>query len=193
MREVSTLSRFAHSLCRIFSSIFRKYDILIGGIHADYLNSSKFMASSPYLQDDLTWCVSRASEIPRWKNLYYIVKDAKTFIWGITMFIMVIITAYLWTTFEEKPLDIFYCTISSVQILVGFTSTFRPKGWLLRFHYGQFLVIPFWTSQIFSAFLTTFTLRTLYEYQIDTIEDIARDGFRLAGDPHAFIENKVSL
>lgn len=100
------------------------------------------------------------------------------------MYIMTIFGAFLLTTFEEKPLDLFYCAILSVQTVVGFTSPFKPKGSLMRFHYGQFLIIPFWLTQIFSAFLITFAPRVLYENQINSVENIAQNGFRLAGDSY---------
>lgn len=165
---------------------FRKYDIVIGGLHAESFNSTKFIASAPYLQDDITWCVSRAKEIPRWKNLYYITEDVETYTWGAIMYILTIICAFFLTTFEEKPLDFFHCVILSVQTVTALTSTFQPKGILMRFHYCQFLIIPFWLTQIFSAFLITFAPRILYEIQIDSFEDITRSHFRLAGDAHVF-------
>lgn len=168
------------------SSYFRKYDIIIGGIHADYSNSSTFTSSAPYLQDDLTWCVSWAKEIPRWKNIYYIPQDIQTYAWGAIMYIMTIFCAFFLTTFEEKPLDFFCCVILSVQTLVGFASPFRPKGLLMRFHYGQFLIIPFWLTQIFSAFLITFVPRILYDEQISSFEDITRNHFHFAGEAHVF-------
>lgn len=175
----------------------RKYDIIIGGVHAELFNSSKFIASAPYFQDDITWCVSRAKEIPRWKNIYYITQDVETYTWGAIMYIMTIICAYFLTTFEETPLDFFQCMILSVQTVTALTSTFRPKGLLMRFHYGQFLIIPFWLTQIFSAFLITFTPRILYEVQINSFEDITRNHFRLAGNGRVFdhlsIKNMVRL
>lgn len=171
--------------------------MIIGGIRPEYfLNSTKFVASAPYMQDDLTWCVSHARAIPRWKNIYYIPKDIATYTWGATMYIMTIFVAFLLTTFEEKPLDLWYCAILSVQTVIGFTSTFKPKGTLMRLHYGQFLIIPFWLTQIFSAYLITFASQILYENQIDTIESIVNNEFRLAGDSHVFnhlsIRSKVS-
>lgn len=172
--------------------------MIIGGVRPGYfLKLTNFVLSVPYMQDDLTWCVSHAKAIPRWKNIYYIPQDATIYTWGALMYIMTIIGAFLLTTFEEKPLDFWYCAILSTQTVVGFSSTFKPKGSLMRFHYGQFLIIPFWLTQIFSAFLIIFLPRILYENQINTVETIARNGFRLAGDSnvlnHLNIKSNVSI
>lgn len=174
----------------------RKYDLIIGGVRPEYFTySTKFVASAPYLQDDLTWCVSQSKAISRWKNIFYIPKDFLTYFWGVTMYIATIFGTFLLTTFEEKPLDIFYCAILSVQTLTGFTSQFSPKLTVTRFHFGQFLIIPFWLNQIFNGFLITYLHLILYEDQIKTLDEISRNNFHLAGDhlvfEHLEVKNMV--
>lgn len=140
----------------------------------------------------MTWCVSRAKTLPRWKNFYCIVQDTETYIIGITLLVLTLFGVYFLITFEKKPRDIFYCMILTVQTLVAFTSTFNPKGSLLRFHYAQFLIIPFWLTQIVNATLVSFISRVIYEDQINSFDDITSNGHHLAGEPHAlgYLSNK---
>lgn len=161
----------------------RKYDLIIGGIRFENFNSTKFVASAAYAQDDMTWCVGRAKAIHRWKNVYYIPKDIETYTIGALMYIATIFGAYFLTTFEKKPLDLFHCAILSVQTLTGQSSTFNPKRFVMRFFYVMFLLIAFWLTQFFCAFLVTFMSSVLYETQIASIDKIIGHGFQLAGDP----------
>lgn len=78
-----------------------------------------------------------------------------------------------------------------VQILTVFPTTFNPKGQLLRFYYAQFLIIPFWLTQIFSAFLVTFISRVLYENQIATRDEIFINNFRMMGDPYVEMRSRL--
>lgn len=132
----------------------------------------------------MTWCVSRAKILARWKNFYYIVQDTETYVIGITLLILTLIGVYFLLTFESKPRDIFYCITLTIQTLTAFTSTFNPKGSLLRFHYAQFLIIPFWMTQILNATFVSFISRIIYENQINSVHDIALYGHHLAGEPH---------
>lgn len=159
----------------------------IGGIRPDFFpNFTDFIASTPYMQDDLTWCVSHAKAIPRWRNIYYIPQDVPTYAWGVILYIITISGPFVFSTFEKKPLDIFYCGILSLQTVVGLTSTFNPKRSILRIHFALFLFISFWLTQIVSGFLIIYTRRILYEKQISTLDEIAGNDFRLAGDSYIF-------
>lgn len=70
------------------------------------------------MQDDITWCVSRAKAIPRCQNAFRIA-DMTTYIVGIIAFTLVIICTYLLTTFEKKPIDLVESVIVSMQVLLG--------------------------------------------------------------------------
>lgn len=169
--------------------------MIIGGIRSDSFNSTEFVASALYMQDDITWCVSRSKEISRWKNFYYVPQDFETYALGFFTFFTVIINAYLFTTFEEKPLDLVLCSIYTVANLIGNAVQYNPKLWLSRFHYGHFLIYPFWLTQIFNGYLITYMSIILYEKQISTLEGIAQNRFHLCGDSgvlnHLIVQNMV--
>lgn len=165
--------------------------MIVGGFCSDHFNSTKFIASAPYLLDDLTWCVSRAKPKPRWKNLFYIIKDAQTFTFGVVLFIWTTFAGYLLTTFEEKPLDLIYSFLLTSQTMASLPMNYRPMGSLIRIHYAQFLIFPYWLTQIYCAFSFIFVTRVIYDNQINTIDEIASNTFDLAGDPYAlgFLNN----
>lgn len=169
--------------------------MIVGNIQVDRYNSTVFEPSIPYLQDDLTWCVSRAKPIPSWQNAYHIA-DAQTIILGATMYTMVIFIGYLIYAFEQHPRDLIYCAILSVQTLTTFPTMFNAKKFTLRFFYGLCLVIAFWLTQILNAYLIAFASDILYEHQIATVREIVDNQFRLAGDPivlgHLKVKNVVS-
>lgn len=130
-------------------------------------------------------------------NVFYIPKDAQTYLSGILLLILTLFAAYFLTTFEEKPLDFLYCIILTVQTIIAFPSIFNPKGILLRLHYALFLIIPFWLTQIYSAYLFTFISQVLSEHQIATCSEIADQRFRLTGDlniiDHIRVKDAVTI
>lgn len=176
------MHNWIHFILNFHFLLTSNFDLIIGGTNSHDIKSANFEASPPYIQDDFTWCVSGAKQIPRWKNIFYIPKDAQTYICGMVLLIMTLFGLYLFSSFEEKPLDFIYCMILTVQTMIGFTSIFEPKRILLRIHYALFLVVPFWLTQIFSAHLITFISRVLFEHQIATWTEIVDHNFRLAGD-----------
>lgn len=155
--------------------------MIIGGIHLNKLRSKKLSTTAPYIQDYMTWCVSRAKAIPRWKNVFFIL-DATIYIVGVISFILVIFCTYLLFAFEETPFDLVKCVIISLQVLIGTTAVLNPNRLMFRVLFGMFLFIGFWCVQIITAFLIAFISRVLYEIQIDSVEEIANQRYRLAGE-----------
>lgn len=160
---------------------YREYDLIIGGIHSNMLNSTKFVTSSPYMQDDLTWCVKRAKAIPRWKNIYYIPQDVETYVIGFIVYTLSIVSIYLLTAFEDKPLDFTLCNVYSIGCLAGFGYAYTPKKAATRFIVSIFFMSTFWMTQIYLSYLITYLRITLYENQIGTLGEITRKNFHLAG------------
>lgn len=163
-----------------------KYDLIIGGIHSGIFNSTKFIRSATYIQDDITWCVRRAEALARWKNIFYIIEDATTYTLCIVLFVLGILTVFFLTTFEEKPLDIFRCGLISFQCIIGLTTLFNPKLFIHRLLFAQYMFIGYLVIQIFNAFLVTFISRVIYGIQIKTIAAASDDGYRFAGESYIF-------
>lgn len=146
--------------------------------------------SVSYLQDDITWCVSPAKPIRRWKNILYITRDKATIFIGSVLFIIYLISIYLWIMFEEKPLDFFLVVIYTTEGLVGFSTSFQPKKSIIRIYFIVALVIAFWMNQIFCAYFFIFIPQQLYEPQIESVEHIMTNNFRLSSDTQIFQQLK---
>lgn len=139
---------------------YRKYDVIVGGIRSEYSsNFTDFIASAPYMQDDLTWCVSKAKALPQWQNIYYIVRDVPTIIFGSVS--ATIFVRYVLSAFEKNPRDINYCATVEIQILAGVSSAYKPKESMAHFHFGIALIVAFSADQIFSGFLIIYFQRIL--------------------------------
>lgn len=160
--------------------------MIIGGIRSDSFNSTKFVASPPYMQDDLTWCVRRANEIPRWMNVYYIPKDFATYAAGFSLHIMTILLAYLLSTYEENSADLIFYAVSSVAILTQFNQSYTPRKPMNRIIFMLCVISTFWLTQIFNAYYFRYIRTTLYEIQICTLDDIRDNQFSFAGDSDVY-------
>lgn len=100
-------------------------------------------------------------------------RDWQTYVGGFILYFATIASTYLLNAFEEKPLDLIHITMIAVRTVAGFAANFDPKRTLLRIFYGQFLITPFWLTQIFLAYWVIFSPQILYEKQIDTLNEIA--------------------
>lgn len=172
------------------------YDLIVGGILSHPLDSEKFFASAPYLQDDMTWCVERSQNLVG-KNIFFNVTSTETYIFGGVLFIFSILGVNFLPTFGKKPPDLIHTAILAVQTLIAFPSPHNPKKASIRLFFAIFLIPPFWLNQIYSAYFFTYISRVIYNKQINTFDEVATNNFRLAGDGSVLdylnIVNKVRI
>lgn len=164
--------------------------MIIGGLCPGDVNFERFEASAPYKQDDITWCVSHAKPIPRWLNLLYIA-DFATVALAAVVVLIVIALVYLLYGFEDQPCDLIFCTILSLQTITQFPTMFRADIYLNKFLFVMMLLIGFWLSTIFGAYVIVFMGQDLYEVQIATIQDIVEENYHLAGNPNVIDHFRV--
>lgn len=170
--------------------INRKYDLIVGGISPGDVNFEKFEASAPYQQDDITWCVSYARLIPRWMNLLYIADFLTIFI-AIGGVAIIIALVYLLYAFEDRPADLIFCIILCYQTITQFPTMSYLKRTSNKFLFSMMLLLGFWLSTIFGAYVIVFMGQDLYATQIATIHDIIEENYRLAGNPNVLDHFKV--
>lgn len=145
-------------------------------------NESKFINLLPYVEDDITWCVSRAKPRPFWISFFYFAKGAAFWIIGIIMFILAMICVFFLTTFESKPLDMWTVGILALGSLICFVTWAKPKKSLLRLLYGIVLIASYLCVTTFNAFfLNVLSYRTNMP-QIRTSAEIYNHGFHLMAD-----------
>lgn len=117
-------------------------------------------------------------------NVFFIPNDLFVYIIGAIAFILVVFGAYLLTTFEDRPYDLIRSTFMTIQVVLGLSTVFEPKIWMIRLLFTKFMFIGFWIVQIFNAYWITFVSRVLHEKQIDTIDELIRENFHLAGNEY---------
>lgn len=55
-----------------FVSRYRKSDLMVGGLYENAISRKVVQSSTPYFQDDITWCVAKAGMAPTWLNVFII-------------------------------------------------------------------------------------------------------------------------
>jgi hypothetical protein len=57
--------------------IYRKADVMVGGLYENQISRKLLSSSIPYYQDDITWCVAKAGLAPKWMNVFVIFNSKK--------------------------------------------------------------------------------------------------------------------
>lgn len=148
---------------------------------SDLINSSKFMASAVYSMDELIWCVSQETAKPQWMNLFYWIRDIETWIFGVILFLTAVIGVFVLTAFEKKPLNFWASVLLSVQTGIGYATTFKPKGLLLKSMHVLFLFIALLITTTFNAFTINLLKYKFYFHRVNSMEEITRENFNLTG------------
>lgn len=176
-----------------FSKFNRESDMIVGGICPSDVNFGKmFEVSTTYKQDDMTWCVSHAKPIPRWMNIFYMA-DLRTFIISEIIILAVIGVYYLLYAFENPPRDLFYCAILVLQTVTTFPTMFRSDRITTKLLFALTLLITFWLTEIFGAYIIVFLGEVRYETQIATVNELFEGNFRLAGNPHVIDHFRMKI
>lgn len=147
-------------------------------------SGNQFLLSRPYFfEDDMTWCVRRAVQIPAWKSFFRI-PTRDSVVAGSLLLFSSVITFYLLTTFEDHPRDIWISQLIVLEIVLLISFHFEPKHSMLRCisAIAQFSMMV--TTNTFLAFFYKFLLEPRYEKPIDTFDRIATNNYRLAGDEY---------
>lgn len=173
-----------------FNLLNRKYGLIVGGICPGDVNFGQFEISTPYKQDDMTWCVSHAKSIPQWQNLLHIT-DVPTIAILVVLVLCIISNVYLLQAFEDSPRDLIFCSFLCLQLITTFPTMFRSDRFSFKFYFIYMLLIGFWGTQIFGAYVVVFLGAELHEPQIATIQDIVEGNFHLAGNPNVIDHFKV--
>lgn len=149
------------------------------------LSKNMFLLSRSYFyEDDTTWCVHRAKQMPSWMNIFYIA-SLDIIILGIILLLSTIFFTYILSSFEDHPRDIWTSILINIQVVVLFPSRFKPKRWMLRFFFASGILLMLALTTIFLAFYNNFVLQPRYAKQIDTFDQIVKNKYRLAGDEYA--------
>lgn len=164
--------------------------MIVGGICPGDVNFGQFEISTPYKQDDMTWCVSHAKPIPQWMNLLYI-SDLPSIVIFVIAVLILICAVYLLYAYEHPPRDLYFCALLCLQLITTFPTMFRSERVPFKFLFIFMLLIGSWVSLIFGAHVVVFLGRELHEPQIATLQEIVEENFHLAGNPNVIDHFRV--
>lgn len=159
--------------------------LIVGGlIRTDSISESEHVSTIPYYYDDLTWCVNQAKQFPVWQNIFYMIQDTEVYVCGAFGITGMVFLAYLWTAFEDKPIDIFRVVLLGTAVFVVFTPSFNPKKGWVRFFYILSVYICIWFQNILAAYFVVALTRPIHDEQVRSVNELIANGFRLMGDSH---------
>lgn len=153
----------------------------MGGLTENRLTTKYFSSSISYYEDSLTWCVARARPIPRWQNVFCIMKDRELWAYAVVTFYASVYLFYFLGRFEDRIYDSYMVTLSALCLMLN-TSAPYP---MTRNTARAFLVVCSLACTmniiIFNAFLINIQISIIYEMQVDSVEELVAD-FELVGD-----------
>lgn len=169
-----------------FLSFFSEIDIFIGALEENLITRNHLIASRPYYHDCLTWCVQIRQPMPRWQSVFYMCTDIRVYV-SFTFFAFFAIgCAYYLQKTEPHKKDWHYITLFALTVCIGYPHSYRPKGNPLRvlFSIGRFGGILFYIV-VTTVLLLRITVPQ-YMPQINSVAEITKGDFTLAGDRFAF-------
>lgn len=158
------------------------------GAHGKHLkfHQKYFTLSTPYYQDDFTWCIRRAKLLPLDLNVLQL---CSVLVWFIIILHVVVQSIVLNISLQfdrrydkRNQRDLIYTLFFiSMPTIIGVSQRFHPKSCLLRIYYGLNLLC----GVIIIAYIVTygyaFLKKSILAYQVHTIAEIVRNDFRFAG------------
>lgn len=144
-------------------------------------SSSDFMWSQPYLFDDLTWCVRRAKQIPAWKRPLYIATISAVAV-GMMLLTAAIFIVYAFTSFEDRPCDIWTSAFVILQAVLLVPCKFKPKRRTFRYYFGMGTIGMLATTTIFTSYYFDFIMAPRYLKQVRSFDQLINYDCLLAGD-----------
>lgn len=172
-------------------------DIIIGGLYPVYNNSKRFIVSTPYMQDELTWCVRKADKMS-WLSTFMTGTSASvwiTLVFGYgygSGFVLYLMLQFDKGYRQRNNRDWHYTTILiALPTFIGISQRFHPKAWTARIFYGCMLLGMFAFTQIGTTYLFKFFQVRFPKHQIATIDELASNDYTLMGSSR--VRNLIRL
>lgn len=142
------------------------------------------------MQDDLTWCIRKASPKSWIENFMTAISPTT---WLLLVFGCVYLCGfvlYLMLQFDQNyeqrnNRDLHYTILLvAFPMLTGLNQRFQPKSWSLRIFYGCMVLTMFAFAMIAETFTFKFIKLQFPTYQMATVEELASNGMILMGSEH---------
>lgn len=171
--------------CKKNEFFYRKFDIFIGALDETNLTRRLLIASRSYFYDTLTWCVQKSQPQPIWAQIFYISKDAWFWLLIITYTTISICLVYYLQRYEKSPAGLSTLIIGGFSFFLNFCYPYRPKHFANRIYFISFMFSCMLLNLAFVTFLIKTVTDPYCKEQVEKIDDILRNDFKLVGDGFA--------
>lgn len=162
-----------------------------------------YALSIPYIQDDVTWCVSAAKALPVFLNIY---RNCDYIIWCLFI-ISIIVDGYILYMLsrnddesKHKNQNIYFMVLLvaiPAVVGIGMNSKFIPKKFTFRTFYGCLLFCGVVGMIFWCSVSLTRALYIYREIQVDRVDQLIERNYELASSPATFskifMQQKVIL
>lgn len=188
---IKTIAAKANLQLEFASTSLKNADILLGGRFPNTTLLNSYATSKPYIQDDLTWCVQKAKNVPKLLTVYF---AATPEVWLILIFGVGYISGlvfYIMIQFDleykhRNQRDWHYTTLLiALPAVIGINQRFHPKYTSLRLFYLTLVIMNIFNWQVLLFKGLKFAKITIPKRQISTIAEIVDNDFHLAGSINA--------
>lgn len=170
----------------IFTWIYSKFDIVVGGLFPNSTFLNAFSISTPYYPDELIWCIKTAKCYPIMFSLFFIARlDSWLIVFGVGYIIGTLIYVHIQFDVEyehRNRRDWHYAVVlTALPMVIGVNQRFYPKNFTLRLSAFYFMMafVLAW-SAIFLE-LIRFIKVPVQHVQVSTVSELIQREFRLAG------------
>lgn len=166
------------------------FDIVIGGRSISFdIAIHNMTVSTPYFQDNLTWCVRHSGFFPIYLNVFMLATPECWFliVFGFgygTGFLLFIFIQFDTEYVHRNVRDWHYTTwLISLPVIISMGPRFTPIRTSLRIVYGLML----FAGMLTSIFVLTYGISSwsvaIRRYQVSTQEEIISNEYRIFGSP----------
>lgn len=132
----------------------------------------------------MTWCVQIKHLIPKAESIFYVCHDWRVFITMTLSAYVVMAVLYVIQVFDDihPKWDWHRLMLLCWANMCGFPYTYRPRITASRIYYACCLYGAIVFIIVFAVQYQLFMTNLIYEQQVDSIDEIIKKDFALAGD-----------
>ncbi|KAJ0173845.1 hypothetical protein K1T71_010994 [Dendrolimus kikuchii] len=158
-------------------------DVMIGNIEVTKTLRKYFHPTVSYIQDEMTWCVPKATTASTWDNLVIIFQWTTWVATFVCLFVMGLLFHYLYYREHNKsvtkwPTNSLLMTFS---MLLGWGASFSPKSSTFRILIFAWLCFSINMEVSYESFLRIFLMHPRFNKQISSQAELIESGISLGG------------
>lgn len=177
----------------MFFFSFRLVDLFVG-VSTSLTQTQNMIRTKPFMNDDLTFCVSRSKSFPAYLN---VMRTYSPIMWIFIFVLSYINSAILYVALKfsknEKKIDFFYCNLLvSHRLFMNSPINLKPKSTWLRIYITAIIIFGFF---FFGCSLTFIQMRIISPYrpkQVNEKQIILNEKFIIVSTPDILERIKLS-